>query len=125
MRRTSGSRPRPDYAVQHAGTTVICEVKEFAGGLGAFEGRNAVGAIGQGSDAPAVPPKHEGGRGPVEPSFATLQEILRACGFQLSTRLEKYVPVDDELRKKLVRAAPSERIQLMLDRRADELRYGR
>ncbi len=58
----------------------------------------------------------------VEPSFSTLQEILRACGYQLSTRLEKYVAVDDERRKQLARAAPSERVQLMLDRRAEELR---
>ncbi len=62
-------------------------------------------------------------RGEVEPSFANLQEILRACGYQLSTRLEKYEPVDDELRRKIAAAAPSERLQQMLDRRADELRY--
>jgi transcriptional regulator with XRE-family HTH domain len=59
----------------------------------------------------------------VEPGFATLQELLRACGYQLSTRLEKYVPIDDERRTELARAAPSERLQMMLDRRADELRY--
>jgi len=62
-------------------------------------------------------------RGEVEPAFATLQEILRACGYQLSTRLEKYVPIDDELRRKLVASAPSERLQSMLNRRADALRY--
>ena len=37
-------------------------------------------------------------RDEVEPSFTTLQEILRACGFELSTRLETYVPVTDEER---------------------------
>jgi transcriptional regulator with XRE-family HTH domain len=61
--------------------------------------------------------------GAVEPAFATLQEILRACGYQLSTRLERYVPVDDELQRELAAAAPSERLQRMLDRRADDERY--
>jgi transcriptional regulator with XRE-family HTH domain len=61
--------------------------------------------------------------GDVEPSFATLQEVLRACGYQLATKLEVYVPVDDDLRRELASAAPSERLQKMLDRRADELRY--
>ncbi len=62
-------------------------------------------------------------RGDVEPGSRTSRRVLRACGYQLSTKLEKYEPVDDELRRKIAAAAPSERLQQMLDRRADELRY--
>ncbi len=60
----------------------------------------------------------------VEPSFATLQEVLRACGYQLSTKLEHYEPVDDVRRRAIAEAPPSDRLRQMLDRRADQLRYG-
>jgi transcriptional regulator with XRE-family HTH domain len=63
-------------------------------------------------------------RGDVEPSFSTLQEILRACGYELSTKLETYAPVDEETRRRLAAAAPSERLQMMFARKADALRYG-
>lgn len=63
--------------------------------------------------------------GTVEPAFATLQEILRACGYQLSTKLERYEAVDDERRQEIAMAAPSDRLRSMMARRADEIRFGR
>lgn len=62
--------------------------------------------------------------GGVEPSFATLQDVLRACGYQLSTKLERFEPVDDARRREIAESAPSDRLRRMLERRADQLRYG-
>jgi transcriptional regulator with XRE-family HTH domain len=52
----------------------------------------------------------------VQPSFETLQEILRACGFDLETTLVPYEPdqkQDARLEKALDRS-PQERLQAML-----------
>lgn len=62
-------------------------------------------------------------RGDVEPSFASLQEILRACGYQLATKLERFEPVDDAVRAEIAKASPAERVDSMMVRRADNVRY--
>lgn len=55
----------------------------------------------------------------VQPSFETLRELVRACGFDLDLRLVPY-DVDDresaQLRKSLLRS-PQERLQTMLKAR--------
>jgi transcriptional regulator with XRE-family HTH domain len=55
----------------------------------------------------------------VQPSFETLRELIRACGFDLETTLVRYQarPKDDaRLRKSLTRT-PQERLQAMLKTR--------
>jgi transcriptional regulator with XRE-family HTH domain len=50
----------------------------------------------------------------VAPSFETLRVLLRACGFDLPARLERYdTTLDQELRANL-RLTPQERIQRAL-----------
>jgi transcriptional regulator with XRE-family HTH domain len=55
----------------------------------------------------------------VQPSFETLRELLRACGFDLETRLVPYEENrgrDAQLEKALLRS-PQERFEAMLRRR--------
>jgi transcriptional regulator with XRE-family HTH domain len=55
-------------------------------------------------------------RDAVQPSFETLRELVRACGFDLETSLVAYEPDparDARLRKTLHRS-PQERVQAML-----------
>lgn len=56
-------------------------------------------------------------RGAVEPSFETLRGLLRACGFDLSTELVAFEPVDDGALLTTVTLTPQERLQRMLERR--------
>jgi transcriptional regulator with XRE-family HTH domain len=52
----------------------------------------------------------------VQPSFETLQEILRACGFDLETTLVPYEPdaKHDARLEKAMQRSPQERLQAML-----------
>jgi transcriptional regulator with XRE-family HTH domain len=51
------------------------------------------------------------------PSFETLREVLKTCGFDLSTRLiELDTSADDEIRRRL-RLTPQERLVAMLAER--------
>jgi hypothetical protein len=52
----------------------------------------------------------------VQPSFETLQEILRACGFDLETTLVPYEPdpKQDARLDKALQRSPQERLQAML-----------
>jgi transcriptional regulator with XRE-family HTH domain len=52
----------------------------------------------------------------VQPSFETLQEVLRACGFDLETSLVPYEPdaKRDARLEKGLRRSPQERLQAML-----------
>jgi transcriptional regulator with XRE-family HTH domain len=54
----------------------------------------------------------------VEPGFATVRRVLRACGFDLSMALVPYKPDEDlEMRlRKLQRLTPQERLRRMLER---------
>jgi transcriptional regulator with XRE-family HTH domain len=54
----------------------------------------------------------------VEPGFATVRRVLRACGFDLSMALVPYAPDHDrEARlKDLQRLTPQERLRRMLQR---------
>jgi transcriptional regulator with XRE-family HTH domain len=56
----------------------------------------------------------------VQPSFETLRDLVRACGFDLDTTLVPYEADDREtarLRKGLMRS-PQERLQAMLNARS-------
>ncbi len=55
----------------------------------------------------------------VQPSFETLRELLRACGFDLSPTLIPYTPetMDDASLKQRLRLSPHERLQAMLSGR--------
>jgi transcriptional regulator with XRE-family HTH domain len=55
-------------------------------------------------------------RDAVAPSFETLQEVLRACGWELSTTLQPYDPAELDSIKPLRRLTPSERLTRMLGR---------
>ena len=55
----------------------------------------------------------------VQPSFETLRELLRACGFDLETSLVPYQPDEEQdgrLKDGLLRS-PHERLQAMLEAR--------
>jgi transcriptional regulator with XRE-family HTH domain len=55
-------------------------------------------------------------RGAVEPSFETLRQLIRACGFDLNVsigRAEVDIAGDKALRRKL-RLSPQERVQELL-----------
>lgn len=55
-------------------------------------------------------------RDAVQPSFETLRELVRACGYDLTLGLTPYEPndrEDDRLRKRLLRS-PQERARTML-----------
>ena len=56
----------------------------------------------------------------VQPSFETLQEILRACGFDLATTLVPYKPdpKQDARLEKALQRSPQERLQAMLRARS-------
>jgi transcriptional regulator with XRE-family HTH domain len=57
-------------------------------------------------------------RDAVQPSFETLRELVRACGYELTLGLEPYAPDQrevEQLRKRLLRS-PQERMQAMLRR---------
>ncbi len=59
-------------------------------------------------------------RGVVQPSFETLRDLVRACGFDLDMTLVPYESDDGEtarLRKRLMRS-PQERLQAMLKARS-------
>jgi transcriptional regulator with XRE-family HTH domain len=53
----------------------------------------------------------------VEPGFATVRRVLRACGFDLSMALVPYAPDEErESRlRELQRLTPQERLQRMLE----------
>ena len=56
----------------------------------------------------------------VQPSFETLRELLRACGFDLEATLVPYEanrPRDERLEQAL-KQTPQERLQAMLEARA-------
>ena len=57
----------------------------------------------------------------VEPGFATVRRVLRACGFDLSMALVPYEPDQDrEARlRDLRRLTPQERLRRMLEREAE------
>ena len=46
----------------------------------------------------------------VSPSFATLQELLRACGFDFAPRLVAYDPSHDAELQENLRLTPQERV---------------
>lgn len=55
-------------------------------------------------------------RDAVQPSFETLRELVRACGYDLTLGLEPYQPDqsgDERLRKRLLRS-PQERARTLL-----------
>lgn len=56
----------------------------------------------------------------VEPGFSTLQEMLRACGYDLSTELIRYDPAPREALKPLQGLTPAERLDRLLTRVVDE-----
>ncbi len=59
-------------------------------------------------------------RGVVQPSFETLRELVRACGFELEVNLAPYAVDEREserLRTSLLRS-PQERLQAMLRERS-------
>jgi transcriptional regulator with XRE-family HTH domain len=55
----------------------------------------------------------------VQPSFETLRELMRACGFDLETKLVPYEPdtAQDAQLQKTLRRSPQERLQAMLKAR--------
>jgi transcriptional regulator with XRE-family HTH domain len=55
----------------------------------------------------------------VQPSFETLRELVRACGFDLETNLVAYEPdpAQDARLQKTLRHSPQERLQAMLTAR--------
>ncbi len=59
-------------------------------------------------------------RDAVSPSFDTLQAIVRACGFELSGELQEYAPFPEERLDAVLTMTPSERIERMLARRAED-----
>ncbi len=55
-------------------------------------------------------------RDAVQPSFETLRELLRACGYDLTLQLARYEPdehEDEQIRKRVLRS-PQERTRSML-----------
>ena len=55
-------------------------------------------------------------RDAVHPSFETLRELLRACGYDLTLQLARYEPderEDEQIRKRVLRS-PQERTRSML-----------
>jgi transcriptional regulator with XRE-family HTH domain len=58
----------------------------------------------------------------VEPGFATVRRVLRACGFDLSMALVPYAPDEDrEARlRELQRLTPQERLHQMLEQSETE-----
>jgi transcriptional regulator with XRE-family HTH domain len=55
-------------------------------------------------------------RGAVSPSFETLQEVLRACGWELSTALQRYEAVSMRAIDELLALTPAERLARMIAR---------
>jgi transcriptional regulator with XRE-family HTH domain len=55
----------------------------------------------------------------VQPSFETLRELVRACGFDLETNLVPYEadPAQDTRLEKTLHRSPQERLQAMLKAR--------
>jgi transcriptional regulator with XRE-family HTH domain len=55
----------------------------------------------------------------VQPSFETLRELVRACGFDLETTLVPYEPdlAQDARLQKILQRSPQERLQAMLKAR--------
>jgi transcriptional regulator with XRE-family HTH domain len=55
----------------------------------------------------------------VQPSFETLRELVRACGFDLETSLVRYEsdPAQDARLQKTLSRSPQERLQAMLKAR--------
>jgi transcriptional regulator with XRE-family HTH domain len=56
-------------------------------------------------------------RDAVSPPYETLRELVRACGFDLSTELVEYDPTPTERVQEVVRLSPQERLHRMLERR--------
>ncbi len=55
----------------------------------------------------------------VAPSLETLRELVQACGYDLSLRLEPLDRSDDETLRAALMRSPQERLQRMLDNRGD------
>lgn len=51
----------------------------------------------------------------VAPSLETLRELVQACGFDLSLRLEPLDHSDDDVLRSALLLSPQERLQRMLD----------
>ena len=51
----------------------------------------------------------------VAPSLETLRELVQACGFDVSLRLEPLDRSDDEILEVTLRLSPQDRLQRMLD----------
>jgi DNA-binding XRE family transcriptional regulator len=56
-------------------------------------------------------------QGSVSPSFDTVIELVRACGFDLPLELAPYDPADDERIAELQMLSPERRLERLLDRR--------
>lgn len=56
--------------------------------------------------------------GAVSPSFDTVIELVRACGFDLPLNLAPYDPADDERITELQMLSPERRLERLLDRRS-------
>ena len=52
----------------------------------------------------------------VAPSLETLRELVQACGYDLSLRLEPLDRSDDEVLRTALLLSPQERLQRMLDK---------
>jgi transcriptional regulator with XRE-family HTH domain len=55
--------------------------------------------------------------GSVSPSFDTVIELVRACGFDLPLDLTAYDPADDERIAELQMLSPERRLERLLERR--------
>ena len=56
-------------------------------------------------------------RNAVAPSLETLREIVHACGYDISLRLEPLDRSDDEVLRAALMLAPQERLRRMLSKR--------
>ena len=59
-------------------------------------------------------------RDAVAPSFETLQAVLRACGYELPTTLQRYDPTPLQAIEPLLKLTPGERLERMLERVEDD-----
>ena len=58
----------------------------------------------------------------VAPSLETLRELVQACGFDFSLRLEPLDRSDDEVLRSSLLLSPQERLQRMLDQQGKPTR---
>lgn len=62
-------------------------------------------------------------RNAVSPSLETLQELVRACGYDFSLKLERFAPeAHDEVLRETLLLTPEARLQRMLDSLSAESR---